>query len=93
METYFDKEGKKIRKGFYILHNNLFYFTGNYNIDSFPVFYIENDFRKKYIIFKPLIKKLSRANKEEIKKKMREFNQTENCLEKILNGKSTTENP
>jgi len=70
MTDYLDDKGEKIQKGFYKWYNNLFYFTGNYDIEGFPIFEIEGNSKQRYSLYVPLVQELSRINNEEINKKL-----------------------
>jgi hypothetical protein len=77
MMEYIDKKGEKIQKGLYKheSYDELFYFTGEYDIEEFPIFEIESTFRKRYSLFIPLIQELSKADNEEINKHLKKLKQ------------------
>jgi len=82
MADYLDNKSEKIQKGFYKLHNDLFYFTGNYDIEGFPIFEIEGD-RKRYSLYVPLVQELSKVNNEEINKNLKKLKKEKVACEKI----------
>ena len=67
MIDYLDDKGEKIQKGFYKWYNDLFYFTGNYDEEGFPIFEIEGNPKQKYSLYVPLVKELSKIDKEKMK--------------------------
>lgn len=74
MENYLDNRNEIIKEGFYIQEelNALFYFTGKFDIEDFPIFEIEGDYKRRYSLDENLIKQLSKLNKESVLEKMNE---------------------
>ncbi|MCX5703461.1 MAG: hypothetical protein NT066_03100 [Candidatus Omnitrophica bacterium] len=84
MTDYLDDKGKKIQKGFYEWYNNLFYFTGDYDIEEFPILEIEGNPKQKYSLYVPLVQELSKINKESLKEEMKESKEKAKWIEEIL---------
>jgi hypothetical protein len=80
MTDCLDNKGEKIQKGFYKWYDNLFYFTGDYDIEGFPIFNIEGDSRKRYSLYQNLVQQLSRIDKEEIKESKEAISEIEKKL-------------
>jgi hypothetical protein len=69
MTDYFDNKGEKLEEGFYKHeeYNTFFYYTGENDIEGFPIFKIEGDSRKRYSLYPNLVQQLSKIDKEELK--------------------------
>jgi hypothetical protein len=86
MFDYIDNEGKTIKKGFYEYNdfNKLIYFTGKYDEAGFPIFEKEEIMGETEALPSFLVDKLSRINKREIKRRVKDLKEKINWLEKGL---------
>ena len=88
MTGYLDKDGEKLRKGFYYYEKpiNIYYFTGRYAEDlGLPIFEQMSRPSKDSILLESyLTKRLSKFDKREIKKRITTLKKDISWLEKKL---------
>jgi hypothetical protein len=84
MTDYLDNKGEKIQKGFYKWYDTLFYFTGEYDIEEFPIFEIEGNPKQRYSLYVPLVKELSKIDKEKMKEYMKKSKEKASWIEEKL---------
>jgi hypothetical protein len=84
MVDYFDNNNEMIKEGFYIQKelNALFYFTGKYDIEDFPIFEVEGDYKRRYSLSENLIKQLSKLDKKDIFEKLEESQEIKTWINK-----------
>lgn len=86
MKVYLDKNKEEIKKGFYKHeeYNALFYFTGKYDIEEFPIFKIEGDSKKRYSLYPNLVQQLSKINNDKLNEEIKKSKLIVSEIEKIL---------
>lgn len=90
VKEFFDKKGESVKEGkaeFYVQEstNTLYYFVGEYDIEGFPLFYIEGVSKEiKHQIYEPLIKTLTRLTEKEIEEEIRRYPKKRSWIEKML---------
>ncbi len=85
MEGFTDSDNNELEKRFYKWGNDIFYFTGNYDPQGFPLFYIENDSKETiYHIYKPLVKELKALCKEDLEKIIQGSPEKKGWIERII---------
>jgi hypothetical protein len=83
---YLDNKDEEIKKGFYIHleYNALFYFTGKYDIEGFPIFEIEGGNKKRCSLYSTLINQLSKLDKENLEEEKKESKERKSWIERKL---------
>jgi hypothetical protein len=86
MTKYLDKNDEIIKEGFYIQKelNALFYFTGKYDIEEFPIFKVEGDSKKRYSLYQNLVQQLLRVDGEKLKEEIKKSKEKEDWIKQKL---------